>query len=903
MAKSTKNTYKPLKKGSYKTAFKMEDGGNVSELNYSERKEYIEQKYAPFIQDAQMTFRIFDNSFEYDYKKDRKEVVKEIIENYETLGDYTEETLSKETVYEIKGFEIVRRELDPETDEFYDETELEQITSDNTYNFSYLGLVDLNWRLYYDADYEKYFYVIMPHLGGDIRGNYGNAIILEGSDKDDLFYRFYEGFISGGASIYLKFIDGSEIGFDSEQDSDVFNFSLNEVFEPTGMAENFYADFEKFDSWKGDEFLEETVDIFLMRNGNAPKMMAGGSLDDETPKAYIEILGDYNEGKWIDLTDYSDGNDVIDGISEWMDELNEIDGGNREEYRVADFEGFGNDMFDEYMGMNEFDEIIQAYEKYSENDFPNDVIFEYKDNIGNPTRTIADIIDDMENNYFGRYDNYESFGIQMVDDGVYSPSVNDVYITDTDKRNLAGEEADAYVDGLSFDEALKIADDVRVKYDNEVSELEEKISIIESEIEDLTELRATSDDDDEYEIISEQIEEKEIERDDVQNELDDIDSRFEDEAFEEVRDIHYELIYDKLENDLEDWLSEYGYDDEDLSNINFLSVDYNKLGEELSADYLVIDYNNELYFFSNYGKGGRLKASKRKPQYDFYIVENSTKKLVSGYKTREEAVEQRKLLITEYPSMRFEIFTLGNLEAKTNLDVNAKKDYVELTALDKIKQVSVDAYRYGKEKVGQANSFLQKHDVKGKIKRGARNVADKTKQGANWLRNQWREADFGDGKGKAKFFADGGGVNASVPINESKAEKWYYRLKESDRIHLSKKYPKNDNETNEDWFQKVWIESGKSIGIKRNKYADGGMAGLGEVSGMLPSALPMSTIVPMANGGGVQGSEILTRPAPTTIPNPTTTPTTPKPDKGNPYLPKRKTNPKASKYDFLLLNK
>lgn len=35
------------------------------------------------------------------------------------------------------------------------------------------------------------------------------------------------------------------------------------------------------------------------------------------------------------------------------------------------------------------------------------------------------------------------------------------------------------------------------------------------------------------------------------------------------------------------------------------------------------------------------------------------------------------------------------------------------------------------------------------------------------------------------------------------------------------------------------------------QYADGGMAGLGEVSGMLPSPLPMSTIQPMANGGTV----------------------------------------------------
>ena len=39
---------------------------------------------------------------------------------------------------------------------------------------------------------------------------------------------------------------------------------------------------------------------------------------------------------------------------------------------------------------------------------------------------------------------------------------------------------------------------------------------------------------------------------------------------------------------------------------------------------------------------------------------------------------------------------------------------------------------------------------------------------------------------------------------------------------MTKKYPRNNNETDEDWFQKVWIESGKSIGIKRKKYAGGG---------------------------------------------------------------------------------
>ena len=59
-----------------------------------------------------------------------------------------------------------------------------------------------------------------------------------------------------------------------------------------------------------------------------------------------------------------------------------------------------------------------------------------------------------------------------------------------------------------------------------------------------------------------------------------------------------------------------------------------------------------------------------------------------------------------------------------------------------------------------------------------------------------------------------------------------------------------------------------------------------------------------ANGGGIENAEMPTRER-TTITKPTTTPTTTpsKPDKDNPYKPKIKTRPKASKYDFILTNK
>lgn len=752
---------KSSKKGNYKSVVKKENSVNVSELNYSDREIYIQENYAPFISDAQMIFSIWESGLEYNYVGDTKKVVKEIIDHYESLGDYTEKTLPEETIYEIQDWELVRKDIDPETDEKIGETPLEEISADNTYNFSYLGLVHLNWRVFYDAEYERYFYVITPHLGGDIRGNYGEAIILEGNDKEDLFYRFFEGFVSGSVSIYLKFADGSEVGFDSEQDSDTFTFRVSEQFEPTGIAEKFVADFEKFDSSYGDEFLEETVNIFLARKGIIPKMMAGGRLDDETPQAYIEILG-YNEGEWVDLTQFSDGDDVIDYIENWMSSLNKELGGNREEYRVADYEGFGNDMYDEYMGANEFTEIIEAYEKFQQTDFPSAVIEEYRKDIGSSQDTLSEIIDRMDNNFLGKYSSYSDFGYAMVEDRVYNPTLNDVYITDTDKRIIAGEESDRIVSDMSFEELLENAENTEKSYQNEILRLQENIAELESEIDDLENLQSTADTQEDYERIADEIEEKQSEIDEIKEELDDIDSRFEDSALREAESNIYDEIYDKLENDLGSWLDEMGYSDENLSDLRFLSIDYEAVGEEVSSDYLTVEFDGEIYFFQNYGKGGRLKASKLKPKFNYYIVENSTKKLVSGYGSKQEALEQRKLLIEKYPSMRFEIFTLGNLESKTDLDVYSKSDYVELSTLDKIKKVSIDAYRYGKDKVGQVNAFLKKHDVKGKIKRGSRDVWEKTKQGGNWLKRQWEEADFGDGKGKAKFFADGGGVDDEV---------------------------------------------------------------------------------------------------------------------------------------------
>jgi hypothetical protein len=101
------------------------------------------------------------------------------------------------------------------------------------------------------------------HMGGDIRGNYGDAFIFEGDSKDEVFEKFYS-LLRGGGHVYLQFKDGSSVSFDSQQDSDVWYFEQHERNdEPvTGLAKKYLEDFESFGSWDGDEFLERTIEEF-----------------------------------------------------------------------------------------------------------------------------------------------------------------------------------------------------------------------------------------------------------------------------------------------------------------------------------------------------------------------------------------------------------------------------------------------------------------------------------------------------------------------------------------------------------------------------------------------------------------------------------------------------------------
>ena len=224
---------------------------SLKDMNYSELREYIQDKYIDNLKDAEFYFNIYETGDSIEFVDDSiRDQHKEV---FEQNADYLEVNFEKKTGLKIDGFEML--------DE--DDNELEEVTSGNTYNWHYLGGADFNYRVYKTSDGEKYYLMALIHMGGDIRGNYGDAFVFEGDSEDEVLMKF-QGLLSGGGYIHLRFKDGSSVSFDSQQDSDVWYFEQHERNdEPvTGLAKQYLDDFESFGSWDGDGFLEATVEEF-----------------------------------------------------------------------------------------------------------------------------------------------------------------------------------------------------------------------------------------------------------------------------------------------------------------------------------------------------------------------------------------------------------------------------------------------------------------------------------------------------------------------------------------------------------------------------------------------------------------------------------------------------------------
>jgi antirestriction protein len=280
-------------------------------------------------------------------------------------------------------------------------------------------------------------------------------------------------------------------------------------------------------------------------NYNRKRFFAGGgSVNDDTPKIYVADLEAYNNGRlsgvWLDLTDYSDADELMDAINDFL----KTTGG--EEYAVHDYENLPSSMYSEYMGVRDFEEIYEMMDLAKENDLPLDVVME----------VVSQFNSSALNEYTGVYDSEKDFAEQLVDDlgGIQNFHDFEYYleVSDTDRRLLSQEEADNYVDDIrSEDGGNRLIEEAGL----DVEEYEEA------------------------------------------------DSDRQEEMLDEAREIVYDKLYDYYFKGLSDpyyfLVEERGlYSPDDFETQNFVRVDYEKLADALEQDYTFVRHDGQIYVFN-----------------------------------------------------------------------------------------------------------------------------------------------------------------------------------------------------------------------------------------------------------------------------------------------------------------
>jgi antirestriction protein len=274
----------------------------------------------------------------------------------------------------------------------------------------------------------------------------------------------------------------------------------------------------------------------------ARKFMAGG-MNNETPRIYVADLEAYNNGRlvgeWLDLSDYNDADELMDAI---QDVLKKSGG---EEYAIHDYENFPSILYSEYMSRNDFQALYDVMETAKQNDLPLEVVQDIVSQYG----------EGGVEEFYGKFDSAEDFAYQQVEElgleNFNSPEYY-VYITDTDRRLLAQDMANSYVEDIN--------------YEGGGNRLIEEAGM----------------DVEEYEEADNETQQEMIDR-----------------ATEIVYDEYYDNWYDGLSDPYYFLVDEQGmYSPDDFFNASFISVDYEKLARDLEQDYTFIEYDGDLYVFN-----------------------------------------------------------------------------------------------------------------------------------------------------------------------------------------------------------------------------------------------------------------------------------------------------------------
>ena len=137
----------------------------------------------------------------------------------------------------------------------------------------------------------------------------------------------------------------------------------------------------------------------------------------DNPSIYVADLKAYNEGKligeWIDLTEFDEGYEVMEKISDLMDEYSKkYHNGMETEYAIHDFENFSRELYSESMGEEDFDIILKTHKISEERDIPAEVLQDVMARYDSASKDIEGFIDER---YRGQFDTETDFAYDYVD--------------------------------------------------------------------------------------------------------------------------------------------------------------------------------------------------------------------------------------------------------------------------------------------------------------------------------------------------------------------------------------------------------------------------------------------------------------------------------------------------------
>lgn len=173
-------------------------------------------------------------------------------------------------------------------------------------------------------------------------------------------------------------------------------------------------------------------------------------------RIYVASLSDYNngrlEGKWLDLSDYSDASELMEAIQEMLDEITKKynDGEVREEWAVHDYEGIPSTLASEYMGEQDFQQLYDIAEVADDRGIPVEVLVERAGDTGSDDyQALADslmlVVDGNDES-----DIVSEYEFQLGSLG-YDFWSNHIYIDDVTERVMYGEDVDRFREDILYE--------------------------------------------------------------------------------------------------------------------------------------------------------------------------------------------------------------------------------------------------------------------------------------------------------------------------------------------------------------------------------------------------------------------------------------------------------------------